>query len=211
MDVHAPHEPVHSWRDFVTHIVIVTIGLFIALMLEALVEHVHHRHLVAEARENLHHEISDNCGSAQKDLGYAQKDVALLENNIKTIHAIQEKPKGEHYHVENTMQWNDFSTAAWRTAHETGALGFMPYAEVQRYSDLYSSQEFIEMRAENLFDRNILALAPFKMGIDPAKLSPEDFHTLLRANAETQVEFLALAQIVEQYHASCEAALQGKD
>lgn len=210
MDVHAPHEPVHSWRDFFTHIAIVTIGLFIALMLEALVEHMHHQHLVAEARENLHREIAENCDNAQKDLSHEQANVKTIENNIKTIHIVQDNPDAKGYSVENTMEWNDFSSAAWRTAHETGALSFMPYDEVQKYSDLYTSQDFIEGRAEALFDRDILALAPFKMGIDPAKLSADDFHTVLKSNAEIQVELLALGQIVQQYHDRCQAAVQGK-
>ena len=38
MDVHAPHEPINTWRDFALHLIIVTIGLLIALSLEALVE-----------------------------------------------------------------------------------------------------------------------------------------------------------------------------
>ncbi|SEG24477.1 hypothetical protein SAMN05421819_2359 [Bryocella elongata] len=208
MEVHPPHEPVHSWRDFFTHILIVTIGLFIALTLEALVESVHHRHLVAEARENLHREISDNCEASQKDIASTQTNVTTLANNITTIHALQEKVQGHHFHVENAMQWNDFSTAGWRTAHETGALGFMPYDEVQRYSDLYSAQEFIEARAESLFDRNILAMAPFKMGIDPDNFSAEDFHSLLRANAEAEVQMSALVEVVQQYHERCQAALR---
>jgi hypothetical protein len=35
LDVHAPHETVHSWRDSITHIATITIGLLIALGLEA--------------------------------------------------------------------------------------------------------------------------------------------------------------------------------
>ncbi len=31
LDVHAPHETVHGWRDFFTHIATITIGLLIAL------------------------------------------------------------------------------------------------------------------------------------------------------------------------------------
>lgn len=64
MDIHAPQEPVHSWRDFFTHLTIVTIGLFIALMLEAAVEAMHHRHLVHEARDNIRTELQLNHQAA---------------------------------------------------------------------------------------------------------------------------------------------------
>jgi hypothetical protein len=206
MDVHAPHQPVHTWRDFLIHLAIVTIGLFIALMLEALVEHVHHRHLVAEARENLHREIAANCASASKDLGYSQVNVGVFDQNIRAVHALQTHAKGD-FHISNTMEWSDFSSAGWRTAHETGALGYMPYDEVQRYSDLYTAQDFLETRAEALFDRNILAGAPFKMGLDPEKLPAEAYGNLLRDNAQVEVEFVALTQVLQQYQTQCNAAL----
>ena len=34
LDVHAPHETVHSWKDFFIHIATIVIGLLIAVGLE---------------------------------------------------------------------------------------------------------------------------------------------------------------------------------
>ncbi len=45
MDVHAPHKPIHSIKEFLVHLLAITIGLLIALGLESSVEWVHHRHL----------------------------------------------------------------------------------------------------------------------------------------------------------------------
>jgi hypothetical protein len=64
LDVHPPHEPAYTWRDFFVHLATITIGLFIALTLEGCVEWTHHRHLVREARDNLRSEIEEN----QKEL-----------------------------------------------------------------------------------------------------------------------------------------------
>ena len=61
LDVHPPHEKVHGFKDFLLHILTITIGLLIALSLEGCVEWRHHRHLVAEARESLHEEIKANA------------------------------------------------------------------------------------------------------------------------------------------------------
>jgi hypothetical protein len=44
LDVHLPHEPIHGTRDFFLHLFTITIGLLIAIGLEAMVEAVHHRH-----------------------------------------------------------------------------------------------------------------------------------------------------------------------
>src|SRR5215475_14534936 len=44
LDVHAPHEPIHSWKSFAIHIAAIVIGLLIAVGLEQGVEFFHHRH-----------------------------------------------------------------------------------------------------------------------------------------------------------------------
>jgi hypothetical protein len=48
MDVHAPHSSIHSVKDFLFHLLAITVGLLIALGLEALVNTNHHRRQVAE-------------------------------------------------------------------------------------------------------------------------------------------------------------------
>ena len=53
LDVHAPHEPVKTWKGFVLHIATIALGLLIAVGLEQTVEYFHHQHEVREAREAL--------------------------------------------------------------------------------------------------------------------------------------------------------------
>src|SRR5262245_13442475 len=56
-EAHAPHEPIHSWRQFFVHIATIVIGLLLAVGLEQTVEFFHHRHqrveLEAQMREVL--------------------------------------------------------------------------------------------------------------------------------------------------------------
>ncbi|GAC1676716.1 MAG: hypothetical protein NVS9B2_27370 [Steroidobacteraceae bacterium] len=42
LEVHAPHETVHTWKDFFIHIATISVGLLIAIGLEQIVEHFHH-------------------------------------------------------------------------------------------------------------------------------------------------------------------------
>ena len=53
LEVHPPHEPIHSWRDFATHILAIVVGLLIAVGLEQTVEYVHHSHQRKELREGI--------------------------------------------------------------------------------------------------------------------------------------------------------------
>jgi hypothetical protein len=208
MDIHAPHQPVHSWRDFFTHIVIITIGLFLALMLEAGVDWLHHRHLVHEARANIRHELEDNHNAAQKDLVLIDKYIQLQKDNIAAIHGLMadgEKFKGS---VNNRFSFDSPDTSAWHTARDSGALSYMPYDEVQRYSDIYSIGEFLDSHAIATADRDFIAAAPFKMGYDAGKLPPDAYTQLLRDNAAVEIQLETLKQVVQQFDKACVTELR---
>jgi hypothetical protein len=49
LDVHAPHDSIHTWKGFLIHIATITTGLLIAIGLEQLVEHLHHRQQAASS------------------------------------------------------------------------------------------------------------------------------------------------------------------
>jgi len=53
LDVHAPHEPIHTSRGFATHILAIVVGLLNAVGLEQTVEYVHHSHQRKVLREGI--------------------------------------------------------------------------------------------------------------------------------------------------------------
>jgi len=63
MEIHKP-KPVHSWRELLTEIGIVVIGVCIALGAEQTVEWLHWRKQVEEAREVIATEVAANLSSA---------------------------------------------------------------------------------------------------------------------------------------------------
>jgi hypothetical protein len=207
MDIHAPMEPIHSWRDIALHLCIITIGLFIALSLEGLVEHIHNRHLVSEARANIRQELKDNHKAAQEDLVYLQKSIDLEKANIQAIHHLQDD-KNFHGSVSNTMEFNSLEDAAWQTARDTGALGFMPYNEVQRYSDLYMLQDLVSKQVFTTGQNVFLAAAPFDMGIDPSHLPADEYARMLHDNAAVEIQLFTLKQFVQQFDNQCVADLK---
>jgi hypothetical protein len=148
LDVDPPHESVHSWRDFFIHIGTITLGLFIALSLEGFIESMHHRHLLHQARENLHKEIIEN----QKIIAY---DHHLLDSNrhhlldvIAELRQLKANPKQPHGPILFPWGWSGPSTAAWNTARDTGALALMSYDNVQGYSLVYSQQASVQQQAD---------------------------------------------------------------
>jgi hypothetical protein len=156
LDVHAPHEPLRSWKDFLLHLVIITVGLLIAVGIEGCVE-LHREHkLVREARATMHEEIQYDSKEMKDAVVKLDKQTAVMKKNIEALTRILENPKDK---VAQDAQINaDFTIVglrdtAWKTAQTTGALTFMPYAEAQRYSDVYSSQkDFLDQQDKVLED-----------------------------------------------------------
>ncbi len=164
MEVHPPHEPVHSWRDALIHIGLMTVGLFIALMLEGLVEFTHHKELVHQARENIRHELEENHKAALKDATYLEQSQDRIKAGITTLHYIQAHPEAKGQSIGFTVEFNDLSDAAWRTARDTGALGYMPLNEVQTCASIYGLQEAVTEQTRNLLTHEAEALAPVMSG-----------------------------------------------
>jgi hypothetical protein len=53
IDVHPPHEAVHTWKDFLIHMMAICLGLLIAIGLEQSVEYIHHSNERHQLREDL--------------------------------------------------------------------------------------------------------------------------------------------------------------
>jgi hypothetical protein len=67
-DVHAPHQSVHTWRDFFIHIATISVGLLIAIGLEQTVEAIHHHGERRALIANMRGEARQNLDSAQRAL-----------------------------------------------------------------------------------------------------------------------------------------------
>lgn len=158
-DIHPPHQAAHSWRDIVVHLATITVGLFIALSLEGCLEWQHHRHLVHEARANIRSEIQDNLNSIRDALTEIHQQQKMVEADMVTFDTLQKNPHAQgvsiNFHFSNTT----LQHASWDTARETGALSYMPYAEVKSYSQLEDIRQEFAMYSNRLVDAYTPAIA----------------------------------------------------
>jgi hypothetical protein len=92
LEVHSPHEALHTWKGFFIHIATIVVGLFIAVGLEQAVELVHHRYQVAEMREVLRLERDTNRKNVAKDSRFWRWETAELKNNLLVLQYIQQHP-----------------------------------------------------------------------------------------------------------------------
>jgi len=96
MEVHPPHHSVTNWRDVFTHLAIVTVGLLIALGLEAAAEAFHHHRRVIETREALRKEREGNHQLVKDASVFFRREAAALQNissSFATSSSIRGRPQ----------------------------------------------------------------------------------------------------------------------
>jgi hypothetical protein len=196
----APHHPIGGWRYILVELAIVTAGLFIALTLNGVVDWVHHKQLVHDARRNMQQEIGQNRQTVRKDMQQLRLTLARVESNIATLHRLLANPAA-HATLSIEIVYNGLEDAAWQTARNTDALSYMPFDEAQRYSDLYSSVDYVNDRATALVDTNFNSMAPAEMGYPRGKLPPEEITSMLRGSAQTKINVITLMQMMGQLDA----------
>ena len=134
LDVHPPHESVHNWRDFILHLVTITIGLFIALSMEGLLEWHHHRELVHEAEASLHDEIKSNASGIDAVLADLHQKQANLKKDVVILNAVAATGK---YPADRSMSVDfrivNFDSVSWATAQsEPERFSYMPLRSCAR-------------------------------------------------------------------------------
>lgn len=187
--------PVGSWRYVLVEIGIVTAGLFIALMLNSVVEWAHHKQLVRDARRNIQREIAENRRHVREDLAYMRSSLGQVDGNIAALKAIR-AGTFRHGSIANGLTYTQLDDAAWQTARNTGALSYMPYDEAQRYSGLYSTIAYVNGRAERVAENQFNAVAPVFMGYDLKTIPQNEVTAMLRGNAEAKIGVITLMQML---------------
>jgi hypothetical protein len=139
LDVHPPHAPTHTWRDFLIHIATIVIGLLIAIGLEQSVEYFHHRHQLHQLHEDLHAESLRNLHIALADIDDSEalhtRDMAIYQEVV----AANRDHRAPVLHT--TLGHSGYvkpASAAWTVAQQSGTLSLLPRDEAQLYVRVYS-------------------------------------------------------------------------
>jgi hypothetical protein len=198
LDVHPPHEPAYTWRDFFVHLATITIGLFIALTLEGCVEWAHHRHLVREARDNLHQEIEGNRKELREAPAALPKSEQAMKDDIANLRLIRNRRPTSVHSMSYSFVGATLRRSSWDTARDTGALSYMPYQEVQGYADVYSLQSMVEQLNTRLIEAEANGIGTIMIVEDPIQLTPEQADRALAAAASVQSQLLVTADIAKQ-------------
>jgi hypothetical protein len=192
MDIHPPRQSIHTVKDFLLHLLTITVGLFIALSLEAAVESLHHRHLVRDARDNLHREITANRQQYSMNAKWVAENRDQLARNIELLRELRKGKKLDPANLGWHWQWNSFSGVAWRAARDNGAVSYMEPDLISAYSWIYLQQDYINSTALAIVSEESKAGAALEAAADPSNLSSLEIQTLLVKSAEINLSLSTL-------------------
>ncbi len=178
LDVHAPHGSVHSSREFLFHVAIITIGLLIALGLEQTAELVHHRHQVTETRQALRRELTLNRRAYAGSVREFQRQTAALLNNVAVLQYVQQHPGTPEEQLPGILVWHafpgSFTNSAWKTAQQSGVTALMPQEEVRGYAALYDRIDEVSRSFDEIWTSIVRARLYSVFDPDPSHFSPSE-------------------------------------
>jgi hypothetical protein len=146
MDVHAPHAPMHTWKDFWIHLGTITIGLLIAISLEQGVEALHRLHERHALESDLREEAQRNMRIVIDDI-HIRNNAAWMQTAISAADATEAGggkitltlPTAPCYAgTLNSPRVKYFapSEAVWTAARESGMTALVPAVEARVYARL---------------------------------------------------------------------------
>ena len=195
LDVHPPHEKMHGFKDFLLHLLTITIGLLIALGLEGYAEHWRQRELKKDADTKLRQEIRDN---AQEIVLVHNANASEQENLKRIVDFLNARKKNEPYDTHQLrldFTMGGLKSASWKTAAATGALGFMEYDQVQRYSAVYQLQDKYSTLQDQTIDEFLQLQSYVIFGFDTEKITPVDAGAAERDTRRALAHLTAMDQV----------------
>jgi hypothetical protein len=208
LEVHAPHETVHTWKDFFIHIATIVVGLLIAVGLEQTMEAVHHRHQLHIAQENLRDEALSNREIIRADLMHVDAARRAIRENMDVLGSTSSTPSIVPYIGETYLFM--ISDAAWLTLRDNNLLSLLPPEVSYRYWKLDYTHSVVVDDNRNIIQRREASEALLHLHKDPSLLTTTQREQLLLAFGELDQ---ALAQIhgsLTIYNAVNDAALAGE-
>jgi len=148
MHIHQP-KAVHGWRELLSEIGVIVIGIAIALVGEQVVEAFHWHHEVETERGALRDEVRANLGSA----AYREAERPCVDKRLVGLQEIfRRQAKGLPLDLRAPITRPPLSiasTGSWEIALSGQALGHMPHREKLAFSDAFDSYKaFNQLRNE---------------------------------------------------------------
>ncbi len=185
LDVHAPHQTVHTWKDFLVHIAAIAIGLLLALALERLAEYVHERRQLTEARRELAMEVAENRRIWAINVTEASRIQQELAADLKAIQAVRSHSPVDFHTLDYSVNFAAARDGPWQAVRQSGSLSLMPHEELQTYSWFNGILTSL-MESMHAFEITLQIGGAIAASAAPDKLSAHDLDELASKTMEAQ-------------------------
>jgi hypothetical protein len=191
LDVHAPHQTVHTWKDFLVHIAAIAIGLLLALALEKLAEYVHERRLLTEGRRELAMEVADNRRTLALNVIEASRIQQELDADLKVIQALRLHAPVGNARFDYSVAFHATRDGPWQAVQQNGSLNLMPYEELQTFAWFHGILRSV-MESMHAFETTLHIGAAIAASAPPEKLNEHDLNELASKTMEAQGRLVTL-------------------
>lgn len=185
LEVHAPHQTVHTRKDFLIHIAAIAIGLLLALALEKLVEYVHERRQLTEARRELAMEVAENRRIWAINVTEASRIQRELDADLRLIQAVRSRAGVGDSKFEYSVSFYAVLDGPWQAVRQSGSLNLMPSKELQTFAWFHGILTSI-MESMHAFETTLHIGGAIAASAPPEKLNEHDLDDLASKTMEAQ-------------------------
>jgi hypothetical protein len=136
LDVHAPHEATHTWKDFLIHMSAICLGLLLAIGLEQTVELIHHRHQRQELQQQLHSDAERTLYDTQRDEAAMTARLQFLRARADHVAASLQGQKLPPPVAQTSLNGDLPIDPAWEAAKSAGTLAVLPPEDIKVFTEL---------------------------------------------------------------------------
>jgi hypothetical protein len=185
LDVHAPHQTVHTWKDFLVHIAAIAIGLLLALALEKLAEYIHERRLLTEGQRELAMEVAENRRTLMLNVIEASRIQQELDADLKVIQALRLHAPVGNAKFDYSVVFHATRDGPWQAVQQNGSLNLMPYEELQTFTWFHGILRSV-MESMHAFETTLHIAAAIAASSPPERLNEYDLNELASKTMEAQ-------------------------
>jgi len=213
IEVHPPHEKIHTVKDFLIHIAAIAVGLLLAIGLEQSVEYIHHLRQAHDLEESLMQESESNRDVVMADITSIDSAIEALETEAADLDKSSvsaTKPAFVYTPNSKNFYLLPVSNTAWLTVRDGGSLSLLSSRIVDDYwhTDYYAAESIAQL--QDLFKDLYETSALIHMHKDESVRSLEEKAQLLQSFARLTGDFRHLRSTLLSFDEANDIAISGE-
>lgn len=203
LDVHPPHESIHTWRSFFIHIATIVVGLLIAVALEQGVERVREHFELIKVREELARELEGNRENLAEDEHQWFLTVARLKNDLLLLDFIRLHQGIAQTDLPSELVWAQlpflWNHGVWDAAVAKGTARLMSPMEANHHQEFYDLMSTMGQQSLADWDAINAARRFDLLDSDPTHLSPVQLNEVIQLTETALAKHIQFGQSFGRY------------